>query len=167
VRQRVTRERHGRRGRKTAWANRRRLLRGRERVTDRQFAIMWNDLVNAEPSGQLLAAWIAKEELRALLACAAHGGVRSDIAHRLTRFYAWCATHDDIPELVTLAETVQAWWPQILGLLELNITNAGTGRRPRGVPFPQPRQPAPPVRFHCTRRHRAASASTRALPPQP
>jgi transposase len=176
VRQRVTREQHGRRGRKTdpAWANRRRLLRGRERLSDRQFARMWNDLVDAEPSGQLLAAWIGKEELRALLACAARGGVRFDIAHRLTRFYAWCAAHDDIGELVTLAETVQAWWPQILGCLELNIINAGTEGTNHLIKdaarvafgFRNLDNQRRRVRFHCTRRHRTASASTRALPPQ-
>jgi transposase len=177
VRQRVTREQAGRRGRKAdpAWANRRRLPRGRERLSDRQFARMWNDLVDAEPSGELLAAWIAKEELRALLACAARGGVRSDIAHRLTRFYAWCAAHDDIGELVTLAETVQAWWPQILGFLELNITNAGTEGTNHLIKdaarvafgFRNLDNQRRRVRFHCTRRHRTASARTRDLPPQP
>ena len=66
VRQRVTRERLGRRGRRSdpAWANRRRLLRGRERLSERAFARMWNELVDADPTGELLAAWIAKEELR-------------------------------------------------------------------------------------------------------
>jgi transposase len=136
---------------------------------------MWNGLVDAEPSGQLLAAWIAKEELRALLACAARGGVRSDIAHQLHRFYAWCATHHDIAELVTLAETVQAWWPQILGFLELNLTNAGTEGTNHLIKdaarvafgFRNLENQRRRVRFHCTRHHRTASASTRALPPQP
>ncbi|WP_285705779.1 hypothetical protein [Microtetraspora sp. NBRC 16547] len=31
---------------------------------------MWNDLIDHEPTGQILTAWITKEELRSLLACA-------------------------------------------------------------------------------------------------
>jgi transposase len=30
------------------------------------------------------------------------------------------------PELTTLAQTIDAWWPQVLGFLETGITNAGT-----------------------------------------
>ena len=67
VRQRVTQQQLGRRGRRTdpVWANRRMLLRARERLSERAFTRMWNGAVDNDPSGQLLAAWIAKEELRA------------------------------------------------------------------------------------------------------
>src|SRR5512142_1697618 len=96
VRQRVTQQQLGRRGQRTdpVWANRRMLLRARERLSERAFTRMWNGAVDNDPSGQLLAAWIAKEELRALLGCAARGGQRHNIAHRLTRFYDWCARSD-------------------------------------------------------------------------
>lgn len=47
-----------------AWANRRRLLRGRERLSDQAFVRLWEQITAHEPTGQLLAAWIAKEELR-------------------------------------------------------------------------------------------------------
>jgi transposase len=69
VRRRVTWDTHGRRGRAAdpEWAQRRRLLRGRERLRPDQFARMWNDLVDADPTSKILTAWIAKEELRALL----------------------------------------------------------------------------------------------------
>jgi transposase len=77
------------------------------------------------PVRELLAAWIAKEELRALLGCAARGGIRHDIAHRLHRFYARCADVD-VPEVTTLAETVPTWWPATLVFLQTGITNAGT-----------------------------------------
>ena len=72
VRRRVTWDTHGRRGRRSdpAWAARRRLLRGRERLSGKAFATMWNGLVDGDATGQILAAWIAKEELRALLATA-------------------------------------------------------------------------------------------------
>lgn len=115
---------HGRRGRKTdpAWAARRRLLRGRERLTPQQFTRLWNDLIDSEPNGQILAAWIAKEELRALLATAQRGGQRHDVAHRRTRFYTWCA-RSGVPELERLAVTIASWWPEVLGLLATAVTN--------------------------------------------
>lgn len=31
-----------------------------------------------------------------------------------------------MPETTSLAETVDAWWPEILGFLDTRITNAGT-----------------------------------------
>jgi hypothetical protein len=34
------------------------------------------------------------------------GAARSAISHCLHAFYAWCADHAHLPELVTLAETV-------------------------------------------------------------
>ena len=127
VRQRVTREHLGRRGtaQDPAWANRRRLLRARERLSERAFARMWNQITDHEPTGQLLATWIAKEELRSLLALARTGPARSDISNRLFAFYHWCQ-RADVPEVTTLAETIEAWWPQILAFIETGITNAGT-----------------------------------------
>jgi transposase len=64
VRQRVTRQVFGRRGttRDPAWANRRRLLRGRERLTDQAYDRMWTEILAQEATGELLATWIAKEE---------------------------------------------------------------------------------------------------------
>jgi transposase len=175
TRQRVTRDDLGRRGRRSdpAWANRRRLLRARERLSERAFTRLWNDLVDTDPSGQLLAAWIAKEELRALLATAGRGGQRHDIAHRLHRFYAWCA-RVDVPEVTTLAQTIDAWWPEVLGFLQTGITNAGTEGVNRLIKdttraafgFRSLDNQRRRVRFHCTRRQRTASASARALPPQ-
>lgn len=71
VGQRVTRVLLGRRGRKIdpAWANRRLLLRGRERLFPVALARMWNGCIYNgciydDPSGAILTAWIAKEELR-------------------------------------------------------------------------------------------------------
>jgi transposase len=174
TRQRVLREGLGRRGRKTdpLWANRRRLLRGRERLRLGQFDRLWGDLGAHDTAGELTAAWIAKEELRALLACAARGGVRSDIAHRLARFYDWCA-RVDVPEVTTLASTVETWWPEILVFLTTGITNArteGTNRQIKQVKraaagFRNEKHYRARVRLHCTRRHRRMSAS-QALPAQ-
>ncbi|WP_344945808.1 ISL3 family transposase [Sphaerisporangium flaviroseum] len=127
VRQRVTREERGRRGRATdpEWANRRRLLRARERLSQRTFTAMWNTLIDHEPTGQILTAWIAKEELRTLLACARTQAPRLVISHRLFRLFSWCAD-SGIPELITLAETIEAWWPETLAFITTRVTNART-----------------------------------------
>lgn len=87
VRQRVTWDLRDRRGRKTdpEWANRRRLLRARERLSDTSFAKMWNALIDADQTGQILAAWIAKEELRTLLSTVHTGGDPHLTRHRLHR----------------------------------------------------------------------------------
>jgi transposase len=127
VRQRVTRQVLGRRGttRDPAWANRRRLLRARERLTSEQFNRMWEEILSQEATGELLATWIAKEELRYLLALARTHAARSEISNRLFALYDWCA-RADVPEVTTLAKTIEAWWPQILVFIDTGITNAAT-----------------------------------------
>ena len=127
VRQRVTRQVLGRRGttRDPAWANRRRLLRARERLTSEQYTRMWEEILAQEATGELLATWIAKEELRYLLALARTHAARSEISDRLFAFYDWCA-RADVPEVTTLAKTIEAWWPQILAFIDTGITNAAT-----------------------------------------
>ncbi len=78
---------------------------------------MWNGPIDSNAE-EILTAWIAKEELRALLVTAARGGDRHGIAHRLHRFYTWAADAD-IPEVAALAHTVEVWWPEILAFLQL------------------------------------------------
>ena len=56
---------------------------------------MWNGCVDHDPTGQILSAWIAKEELRALCATAAPAGIASEIRDRLWAFYRWCADARD------------------------------------------------------------------------
>jgi transposase len=111
VRQRVTRQVLGRRGtsRDPAWANRRRLLRARERLTAEQFHRMWEEISAQEATGELLAAWIAKGELRYLLSLARQHAPRAEISNRLFAFYDWCA-RADVPEVTRLARTIEAWW---------------------------------------------------------
>jgi transposase len=127
VRQRVTRQVLGRRGtsRDPARANRRRLLRARERLTSEQFNRMWEEIVTQEAAGELLAAWIAKEELRYLLSLARRHAPRSEISNRLSAFCDWRA-RADVPEVTTLAKTIEAWRPQILAFIDTGITNART-----------------------------------------
>jgi transposase len=127
VRQRVTRQALGRRGtsRDPAWANRRRLLRARERLTNEQFNRMWEEILTQEATGEPLAAWIRQEELRYLLSLARTRPARSEISNRLFAFYDWCA-RADVPEVTRVARTVEAWWPQILAFIDTGITNART-----------------------------------------
>jgi transposase len=127
VRQRVTRQVFGRRGttRDPAWANRRRLLRGRERLSEQAYSRMWAEILAQEATGELLATWIAKEELRYLLALARTRPARSEVSNRLFAFYDWCA-RADVPEVTALAKTIEAWWPQILAFIDTGITNAAT-----------------------------------------
>jgi transposase len=167
VRQRVTRELLDRRGRAVdpVWANRRLLLRGGERLSPQALRRMWNGCLDNDPTGQILTAWIAKEELRRLLAAAVRGGHRHEINARLYNFYTWCA-EADIPELTTLAETIETWWPAVLIFLQTRITNARTEGYNRqikhvkraGYGFRNRTNYRRRVRLHCTRSTRPRPA---------
>ncbi|MEH0420049.1 ISL3 family transposase [Streptomyces sp. B21-083] len=126
VRRRTTAEIRGRRGRATdpEWKARRRLLRNREDLTDEQFAKMWNPLLAEGKIGRtLLTAWIAKESLRNLLALARTGADRHQVGHARWKFLTWCAGAD-IPEVRTLATTVDRWWPEIAAFIDSGHSNA-------------------------------------------
>jgi transposase len=107
------------------------------------------------------------KELRALCATAARGGDRAEIRDRLYTFYRWCADAN-IPELTTLAETIATWWPAIEVFLTPGITNAlteGTNRLIKQVKraacgFRNPANSARRIRFHCTRKQRAATQTS-------
>jgi transposase len=66
---------------------------------------MWEEIQQQEATGELLAAWIAKEELRYLLSLARHQAPRSEMSNRLFAFYDWCA-RAQVPEVTTLARTI-------------------------------------------------------------
>jgi transposase len=128
VRRRVTASLRGRRVRASdpEYGIRRRLLRNREDLTDDKFTDMWNRLIDlGAPGEQILSAWIAKEELRALLALARTNPARHTISTRLWAFYQWCAD-TTLPELHRLAATIEAWWPQIEAFLHTGATNAAS-----------------------------------------
>jgi transposase len=175
VRRRVTWDLRDRRGRKLdpEWANRRRLLRARERLSKKSFATMWNEITAEDPSAQILSAWIAKEELRTLLATVRLGGDPHLTRHRLHRFLTWCID-SQIPDLLTLAATIDTWWPEIHAFLQTGITNARTEGYNRllkqvkrvGCGFRNPKNLARRIRFHCTRKQRAATQTSCLLPGQ-
>lgn len=174
VRRRVTFDAHGRRGRKQdpEWANRRRLLKARERLSPKAFAAMWNTLVDNDPSAQILAAYIAKEELRHLLAAARDRADDAEIRTRLYRFYSWCA-QTKIPEVHRLAATIETWWPAILAFLHTGLTNGRTEGYNRLVKqvkrvacgFRNTENSRRRIRFHCTRAQRASTRFTTAQLP--
>ena len=109
VRRRTTWVSRGRRGRKAdpEWLNRRRLLRGAERLTEDQRARLIAALDAADPNGDILAAWIAKELLRdgwrapRPVAC-----VRP--RRSLVPVLRLCAA-TSVPEIHDLAETIETW----------------------------------------------------------
>jgi transposase len=161
VRRPATWDQKGRRGRQIdpAWANRRRLLSAKERLRPKAFAAMWNALIDSDPSGQILTAWIAKEELRTLLALARTGASRDRIASQLWVFYDWCAS-TTIDELHTLAGTVETWWPEIEAFIDTGITNAKTEGFNRLVS----RSSAPAAAFAMSRTNTAEYGSTAPAP---
>ncbi|RZL74969.1 MAG: ISL3 family transposase, partial [Rhodococcus sp. (in: high G+C Gram-positive bacteria)] len=169
VRRRVTWELKDRRGGKIdpEWANRRRLLTARERLSNRNFAKMWNAIVDEDPTAQILSAYIAKEELRTLLSTVKSGGDPHLTRHRLHRFLAWCID-SNIPELLTLAKTIDTWWPEINAFVSTGITNARTEGYNRlvkavkraGCGFRNRENSARRIRFHCTRKQRAATQTS-------
>ncbi len=88
--------------------------------------------------------------------------------HRLHRFLSWCID-SRIPELLTLATTVDAWWPAINAFVLTGITNARTEGYNRLVKtvkrtacgFRNRENSARRIRFHCTRTQRAATHNPR------
>jgi transposase len=128
VRQRAKREQAGRRGlrKDPAWAHRQLLLRAGNTLSPKALLRLQMVLATDDPSEEIGAAWGIKELLRMLLA--GHGPTRYSrhlTAHHRTRFLTACADAD-IPEATRLATTVEKWWPEIEGFLELGITNART-----------------------------------------
>jgi len=174
VRQRVIRETQGRRGRKSdpAWAARRRLLTGHERLRPETFAKMWNSLIDTGDAGvHILQAYVVKEELRSLLLLAATTPERHVIRTRLDSFYQQAAA-TDAPEAHRLAATVEAWWPAIEAGLLTGYSNSRSegynrlakhqGRNAFG--FRNPVNQRRRIRWSCTRQYRRASAARSTLP---
>jgi transposase len=123
VRQRVTRDLLGRRGRNQdqLWVNRRLLLTGAEHLSAKQWRRFTRMLDTADPTGEIGAAWAVKERLRMLLA--EHEPSR--IRWRLADFYE-AVLDAQLPEATRLAGTVQIWWPAILVALTEQVSNART-----------------------------------------
>jgi len=125
VRRRTTQALRGRRGRSCdpEWTSRRRLLRSAERLTDQQRQKMFIKLDTFDPDGDLVAAWITKGLLRNVLACKYRGGLRYHIAAALEEFYTFAAACK-VPEIHTLATTVDTWQQPIIAAIDTGLSNA-------------------------------------------
>ena len=130
VRRRVVRGKYGRRGRSgdPEYGIKNLLVRNLEHLSPAQFTKIM-DTLQADPAGQeIAAAWIGKEKLRDVLNLRARvtGSVpcERNVRGRLFAFYDWCACNDDIPELVSLAQTVSRWEDEIVCAVLTGVTNA-------------------------------------------
>jgi transposase len=130
VRRRVVRARYGRRGRSgdPEYGIKNLLVRNLEHLAPAQFAKIIDTLDRDRYGQEIAAAWIAKEKLRDVLNLRARvtGSVpcQRQVRDRLFAFYDWCAQHDDIPELLTLARTISRWQDEITAAVITGITNA-------------------------------------------
>ena len=77
---------------------------------------------------QIAAVWIAKEQLRRLLALRATKTrvtpAPSAVRDRLADFYLWCGGHAHIPELKTLASTIEKWQQPVIDAVLTGHSNA-------------------------------------------
>jgi len=117
---------------------------------------------------QIAAVWIAKEQLRALLALRATRThvtpAPSQVRDKLASFYIWCAGHCDIPEIKTLATTIEKWQQPVIDAVLTGYSNAKAeahnrtakmvARTARG--FANPQNQARRVRMATTRAARQA-----------
>ncbi len=131
VRRREITGKYGRRGRSgdPEYSAKRLLARNTEDLTPAQAAKLWDTLLAAGPTGErILAAYIAKEKLRQVLALSPTRTritpADSQIRHRLTDFFDWCADFPNIPEMTTLAQTVSNWRYELATAVRTGASNA-------------------------------------------
>ena len=123
VRRRVQQSTLGHRGWKgdPLYRIRRRLLAAHDRLGDQGFEAMLVLLEAGDPTGEVAAAYLAKELLREVYAT-------TDIVeahHRLHAFHKHCR-HAEMRELTRLSRTVRRWQPQVLAWHATALTNGPT-----------------------------------------
>ncbi|HEY5987393.1 MAG TPA: transposase, partial [Streptosporangiaceae bacterium] len=129
VRRRAVRGKYGRRGRSgdPEYGIKNLLTRNLEHLTAAQFAKIV-DTLDTDAAGQQIAAWIAKEKLRDVLnlrtRVTGSTPCERNVRDRLYAFCDWCAQHEDIPELISLAKTIARWEDQITCAVLTGVTNA-------------------------------------------
>ena len=132
VRRRIVRAKYGRRGRKDdpEYGIKRLLLRNLEDLRDEQVAKLWHTMADDPALTDLHLVWIAKENLRDLLALRitrAHTTpAPSVVRDRWSTLLSWCADHDHIPELASFARTLDAWRQEIINSVLAGASNAGS-----------------------------------------
>ena len=123
-------------------------------------------VLDADADGQQIAAvWIAKEHLRDLLALRATRTrvtpAPSAVRDKLASFYIWCADHDGVPEIKTLAKTISKWQRPVIDAVLTGYSNAKAEAHNRTAKLvarnaPGIRQPAEPGPPRPHGHHRAA-----------
>ena len=133
LRRRLTWKQHGRRACKgdAIYTVRKLLRRNKEDLIPPQLAFLTSELTQMGTYGrQIHEAWQAKELLRDLLHLTfKHAHVTPDraaISAARYRFQGFCADRPHLPELITLAETVDQWWDGIETYVITGITNAAS-----------------------------------------
>ncbi|MGH3915041.1 MAG: ISL3 family transposase [Pseudonocardiaceae bacterium] len=128
VRRRVIREKYSRRGRSgdPEYGIKNLLVRNLENLHPDQFAKIIDTLGGDREGQQILLAWIAKEKLRDLIRLRATATTPSpeQIRHHLFTFFTWCADYAHIPELLTLARTIDRWRDPIIAAILTGVSNA-------------------------------------------
>ena len=128
----IVREHYGRRVRKIdpEYGIKRLLLRNIEDLTDDQFDKLSTTLADHPHLTDLAWTWIAKEDLRDLLALRAiRSGTtptEAEVQQRWNALHAWRETHNHIPELVTLCQTLAKWRQEIFNAVLTSASNAGS-----------------------------------------
>jgi transposase len=130
VRQRATREQHGRRGRsiEPAWTNRRLLLRAGNTLLAAGLARLKATLRADDPTDEIGAAWGVEEALRALLA----SGSLAEAAEQKMRLGAFVLAANT-PGTDRLCATIGTWWEAIEVLIVTGVTNARTEAANTGI----------------------------------
>lgn len=130
VRQRVVRDRKGRRGRGVdpAWTNRRLLLRAGDTLSPRALARLKATLRADDPTDEIGAAWGVKEQLRRLLA----SGSLAEAAEQKMRLGVFVLAAN-MPETDRLWATIDTWWDAIEVLIVTGVTNARTEAANTGI----------------------------------
>jgi transposase len=174
VRRRAIRERYGRRGKAgdPEYGIKHLLNRNLENLSPEQFAKIIETLDASSEGQQVALAWIAKEKLRDALKLRARitGSTPCErqVRDRLFTFYDWCAQHEDIPELLTLAGTIARWENEIVTAVITGVTNATSESLNRlaklearhAYGFRNPANQRRRVRIACTRGTRRPSTRT-------
>jgi transposase len=129
VRRRAIRELYGRRGKAgdPEYGIKSLLNRNLESLSPEQFEKIIETLDATAPGQQLAIAWIAKEKLRDALNLRARvtgsAPCERQVRDRLFAFYDWCAQHETIPELLSLASTISRWEEQIVCAVLTGVSN--------------------------------------------
>jgi Transposase len=143
------------------------LLCNLQHLTPAQFAKSIETL-DSDPAGQQITlAWIAKEKLRAALNLRARD--------RLSACCDWCARHEDIPELISLAQTISRRESEIVTAVMTGVTSATSESLNRlaklearlAYGFQNPANQRRRVRIACTRGYRRPSRTATPSRAQP